>query len=53
MKRIQKELGKTFVYVTHDQKEAMSMATRIAILHSGKFEQVGKPLDLYENPKTK
>lgn len=53
LKRIQKELGKTFVYVTHDQKEAMSMATRIAILYSGKFEQVGKPLDLYENPKTK
>ncbi len=53
LKRIQKEVGKTFIYVTHDQKEAMSLATRIAVLHKGKFEQVGKPLDLYEYPRTK
>ncbi len=53
LKRIQKELGGTFVYVTHDQKEAMSLADRIAVLHEGKFEQVGVPMELYEYPKTK
>ncbi|AWR96219.1 ATP-binding cassette domain-containing protein [Acidianus sulfidivorans JP7] len=53
LKRIQKELNGTFIYVTHDQKEAMSLADRIAVLHSGMFEQVGKPEELYEYPKTK
>lgn len=53
LKRIQRELNKTFLYVTHDQKEALSLADRVAILHKGKFEQVGKPLDLYEYPATK
>jgi len=53
LKRIHMELKKTFVYVTHDQKEAMSMATRIAVLHNGVFEQVGTPLELYERPTTK
>ncbi|QGR16566.1 ABC transporter ATP-binding protein [Sulfurisphaera ohwakuensis] len=53
LKRIQKELNGTFIYVTHDQKEAMSLADRIAVLHEGKFEQVGKPDELYEFPKTK
>lgn len=53
LKRIQKELNGTFIYVTHDQKEAMSMADRIAVLHNGRFEQVGKPMELYEYPKTK
>ncbi|MUM63722.1 ATP-binding cassette domain-containing protein [Acidianus infernus] len=53
LKRIQKELNGTFIYVTHDQKEAMSLADRIAVLHNGKFEQVGTPTELYEYPKTK
>ena len=53
LKRIQKELTGTFIYVTHDQKEAMSLADRIAVLHMGKFEQIGKPMELYEYPKTK
>ncbi|NON62730.1 ABC transporter ATP-binding protein [Acidianus sp. RZ1] len=53
LKRIQKELNGTFIYVTHDQKEAMSLADRVAVLHNGNFEQVGKPLDLYEFPKTR
>ncbi|WP_236748998.1 ABC transporter ATP-binding protein [Acidianus manzaensis] len=53
LKRIQKELNGTFIYVTHDQKEAMSLADRIAVLHEGIFEQVGKPEELYEYPKTK
>ncbi|BBG23030.1 Trehalose/maltose import ATP-binding protein MalK [Sulfuracidifex tepidarius] len=53
LKRIQKELGGTFIYVTHDQKEAMSLADRVAVLHEGKFEQVGVPMELYEYPRTK
>ncbi|MEM4096959.1 MAG: ABC transporter ATP-binding protein [Metallosphaera sp.] len=53
LKRIQKELKGTFIYVTHDQKEALSLADRVAVLHAGKFEQVGKPKELYEYPKTK
>ncbi len=53
LKRIQKELNGTFIYVTHDQKEAMSLADRVAVLHNGKFEQVGKPMELYEYPRTK
>ncbi|MFP3234059.1 MAG: ABC transporter ATP-binding protein [Sulfolobaceae archaeon] len=53
LKRIQKELNGTFIYVTHDQKEAMSLADRMAVLHMGKLEQIGKPMELYEYPKTK
>jgi trehalose transport system ATP-binding protein len=53
LKRIQKELRGTFIYVTHDQKEAMSLADRVAVLHAGKFEQVGKPKELYDYPRTK
>ncbi|ADX82516.1 ABC transporter ATP-binding protein [Saccharolobus islandicus] len=53
LKRIQKELKGTFIYVTHDQKEALSLADRIAVLHKGKFEQVSDPKTLYEYPKTK
>ncbi|MCI2414199.1 MAG: ABC transporter ATP-binding protein [Candidatus Aramenus sp.] len=53
LKRIQKELNGTFIYVTHDQKEAMSLADRVAVLHNGKFEQVGTPTELYEYPRTK
>jgi len=53
LKRIQKELKGTFIYVTHDQKEALSLADRVAVLHAGKFEQVSDPKTLYEHPKTK
>jgi len=53
LKRIQKELRGTFIYVTHDQKEAMSLADRVAVLHDGKFEQAGKPKELYDYPRTK
>ena len=53
LKRIHMQLHKTFIYVTHDQKEAMSMATRVAVLHNGVFEQVGAPQELYESPRTK
>jgi spermidine/putrescine transport system ATP-binding protein len=52
LKRIQTEVGITFVHVTHDQEEAMTMADTIAVLNKGKVEQVGAPVELYENPRT-
>jgi multiple sugar transport system ATP-binding protein len=48
--RLQKQLGTTAIYVTHDQVEAMTMADRIVVLNGGKIEQYGSPLDLYEKP---
>jgi putative spermidine/putrescine transport system ATP-binding protein len=50
LKRIQKELGITFVYVTHDQDEALGMSDRIAVFNAGHVEQVATPADLYEHP---
>ena len=50
--RIQKMLNKTFIYVTHDQVEAMTMATKICIMNDGEILQIGTPSDIYENPKT-
>jgi spermidine/putrescine transport system ATP-binding protein len=50
LKRIQKDVGITFVYVTHDQEEALTMSDRIAVMHRGKIEQVGTPEDLYDRP---
>lgn len=47
------ELGNTMIYVTHDQIEAMTMADRIVVLRGGRVEQIGKPLDLYNNPANK
>ncbi|MFV0432700.1 MAG: ABC transporter ATP-binding protein [Leucobacter sp.] len=52
IKRIHREVGSTFVYVTHDQEEALSMSDRIAVFNNGKIEQVGTSEDLYEAPKT-
>ncbi len=52
LKWIQTEVGITFVHVTHDQEEAMTMADTIAVMNKGKIEQMGSPVDLYENPKT-
>jgi spermidine/putrescine transport system ATP-binding protein len=52
LKRIQSELGLTFVHVTHDQEEAMTMADAIAVMHHGRIEQLGSPTDLYERPRT-
>ena len=52
LKRIQHEMGLTFVHVTHDQEEAMTMADTIAVMHGGKIEQLGTPTDLYERPRT-
>ena len=50
IKEIQQRLGMTVVYVTHDQEEAMNMSDRIAIMDSGRIEQIGRPADIYENP---
>jgi len=52
LKRIQEEVGITFVYVTHDQEEAMTMSNRLAVMRHGKIEQIGEPADVYENPQT-
>ncbi|GAA1093006.1 MULTISPECIES: ABC transporter ATP-binding protein [Kitasatospora] len=52
LKRIQTEVGITFVHVTHDQEEAMTMADTIAVMNGGRIEQLGAPADLYENPAT-
>jgi spermidine/putrescine transport system ATP-binding protein len=50
LKRIQTEVGITFVHVTHDQEEAMTMADTIAVMNAGVIEQMGPPAELYENP---
>jgi spermidine/putrescine transport system ATP-binding protein len=52
LKRIQHDVGITFVHVTHDQEEAMTMADRIVIMNGGHIEQLGTPSELYERPKT-
>ncbi|MFF8279482.1 ABC transporter ATP-binding protein [Streptomyces lateritius] len=52
LKRIQTEVGITFVHVTHDQEEAMTMADQVAVMNGGRVEQLGAPADLYENPRT-
>jgi lactose/L-arabinose transport system ATP-binding protein len=51
--RLHREIGATMIYVTHDQVEAMTLADKIVVLRSGRIEQVGKPLDLYNNPDNK
>ena len=52
LKRIQSEIGITFMFVTHDQEEAMTMSDRIAVMRAGKIEQLGPPEELYERPRT-
>jgi spermidine/putrescine transport system ATP-binding protein len=52
LKRIQTEVGLTFVHVTHDQEEAMTMADTIAVMNCGRIEQLGSPVELYESPAT-
>ena len=53
MVRLQEQLGLTFVVVTHDQEEAMSMASRLAVMNAGRIVQIGTPHDLYERPATR
>ena len=50
LKRIQREVGITFIYVTHDQEEALAMSDRIAVMHDGVVEQLGAPEEIYEHP---
>ncbi len=50
--RLHKQLGTTMIYVTHDQTEAMTLADKIVVLRAGNIEQVGAPLDLYDDPAT-
>jgi putative spermidine/putrescine transport system ATP-binding protein len=52
LKAIQRELGITFVFVTHDQEEALTMSDRVAVFHRGRVEQVGTPSEVYERPAT-
>ena len=53
LKHLQKNLGVTFVFVTHDQEEALTMSDRIAVMHDGVLEQVGTPKEIYNRPSTK
>ena len=53
LKRVQTEVGITFVYVTHDQEEALTMSDRIAVMRAGRVEQLGTPEELYERPQTR
>jgi spermidine/putrescine transport system ATP-binding protein len=52
LKAIQHDLGTTFVYVTHDQEEALAMSDRIAVMNGGRVEQIGTPREIYERPQT-
>jgi spermidine/putrescine transport system ATP-binding protein len=53
LKRIQREVGITFVYVTHDQEEALTMSDRLVVMNAGRIEQLGRPRELYEHPATR
>ena len=52
LKRIQRQVGITFIYVTHDQEEALTMSDRVAVFRSGQIEQIGPPIEVYERPAT-
>lgn len=52
LKRLQKKLGITFLYITHDQEEAINMSDRIVVMKDGRFEQIGTPDEIYNHPKT-
>ncbi|MGN0997828.1 MAG: ABC transporter ATP-binding protein [Candidatus Ventricola sp.] len=53
LKRLQKKLGITFIYITHDQEEAINMSDRIAVMRAGTFEQIGTPEEIYDRPHTR
>ena len=52
LKLLQKEIGTTFIYITHDQSEALVMSDKVAVMNKGRFEQIDTPQNLYKNPKT-
>ena len=51
LKNMQQKLGITFVYVTHDQEEALSMSDTVVVMKDGKIQQIGTPIDIYNEPK--
>ena len=53
LKAIQQQVGITFIYVTHDQEEALTMSDRLAVFNAGRIEQIGSPADVYERPATR
>jgi spermidine/putrescine transport system ATP-binding protein len=53
LKRIQREVGITFVFVTHDQNEALTMSDRLVVMNAGRIEQLGAPREVYERPRTR
>ncbi len=53
LKRIQEEVGITFVYVTHDQEEALAMSDRVAVMNDGRIEQLGTPREIYDRPASR
>ena len=53
LRRLHKSSGRTFIYVTHDQGEAMSMSDRIGVMRAGKLEQIGTPEEIYNQPRTR
>jgi ABC-type Fe3+/spermidine/putrescine transport system ATPase subunit len=53
LRRLQRSLGMTFVFVTHDQEEALAMSDRIAVMNGGRVEQTGTPIEIYEHPATR
>ena len=53
LKQIQRELGITFIFVTHDQEEALTLSDRVAVFHDGRIEQLGRPRELYERPASR
>jgi len=53
LRRLQRSLGSTFIYVTHDQGEAMTMSDRIAVMNGGQIQQIGTPVEIYEKPRTR
>ena len=53
LKSIQQQVGITFIYVTHDQDEALTMSDRLAVFNQGRIEQIGSPADVYEHPATR
>ena len=53
LKRIQREVGITFIFVTHDQNEALTMSDRLVVMNAGRIEQLGSPREVYERPRTR
>lgn len=52
LKKIQQEVGITFIYVTHDQEEALSMSDTVVVMNNGEIQQIGSPTDIYNEPET-